>query len=39
MWFCNKQDEGVVHEENFNPRTIEAVALVLTAVGEFPDKI
>ena len=39
MWFCNKQDEGVVHEENFNQLTIEAVALVLTAVGEFPDKI
>ena len=24
MWFCNKQDEGVVHEEIFNLLTIEA---------------
>ena len=37
MWFCNKQDEGVIHEENFNPLTIEAVALVLSAVCKFRD--
>jgi hypothetical protein len=32
MWFRNKQDEGIIHEENFSPLTIEAVALVLSAV-------
>jgi Domain of unknown function (DUF6532) len=32
MWFRNKQDEGIRHEANFNPLTIEAVALVLAAV-------
>lgn len=32
MWFRNKQDEGVIHEENFSPLSIEAVALVLAAV-------
>jgi hypothetical protein len=34
MWFRNKQDEGVIHEENFSPLTIETVALVLSAVCE-----
>ena len=32
MWFCNKQDEGIVHAAKFNPITILALALVLTAV-------
>ena len=32
MWFRNKQDEGVVHAEKFNPLTVSALALVLTAV-------
>jgi hypothetical protein len=32
MWFRNKQDEGVVHEENFKPLSIQALALVLSAV-------
>ena len=32
MWFRNKQDEGVEHAAKFNPLTISAVALVLTAV-------
>jgi hypothetical protein len=32
MWFRNKQDEGVVHHENFNPLSIAALALVLSAV-------
>jgi hypothetical protein len=32
MWFRNKQDEGVVHEDKFNPLTIPALALVLAAV-------
>jgi hypothetical protein len=32
MWFRNKQDEGIIHELNFNPLTIEALALVLAAV-------
>lgn len=36
MWFRNKQDEGVIHEENFNPLTVEAVALVLAAVRDSP---
>ena len=36
MWFRNKQDEGVIHEANFNPLTTEALALVLAAVRS-PD--
>lgn len=32
MWFRNKQDEGIVHATKFNPLTISALALVLTAV-------
>ena len=32
MWFHNKQDEGIVHATKFNPLTILALALVLTAV-------
>jgi hypothetical protein len=34
MWFRNKQDEGVIHEENFNPLSIEAMALVLAGVRD-----
>jgi hypothetical protein len=34
MWFRNKQDEGIIHEGNFNPLTIEGVALVLAAVSD-----
>jgi hypothetical protein len=33
MWFRNKQDEGIIHEDNFNPLSIEALALVLAAVN------
>lgn len=36
MWFRNKQDEGVVHKENFNLLSIEALGLVLTAVRDSP---
>ena len=32
MWFCNKQDEGVIHEDNFKLLTVEALALVLASV-------
>ena len=34
MWFCNKQDKGILHADKFNPLTILAlqVALILTAV-------
>jgi hypothetical protein len=36
MWFRNKQDEGVIHEENFKPFSIAALALVLAAVRHCP---
>lgn len=32
MWFANKQDEGVVYHEYFNPFSDVALALVLTGV-------
>lgn len=37
MWFRNKQDEGIRHEDNFNPLSNEALALVLAAVRNYPD--
>ena len=37
MWFRNKQDEGVIHEANFNPLSIQALALTLTAVRDVPS--
>jgi hypothetical protein len=33
MWFRNKQDEGITYSSYFNPFTIPALALVLTAVS------
>jgi hypothetical protein len=33
MWFRNKQDEGISYSFYFNPFTIPALALVLTAVS------
>ncbi|KAI0948855.1 hypothetical protein AcV7_009486 [Taiwanofungus camphoratus] len=32
MWFANRQDEGVIYHEFFNPMPTETLALVLTAI-------
>ena len=32
MWFANRNDEGVIHKDYFNPILIRTIALVLAAV-------
>ncbi|KAF8219083.1 hypothetical protein L208DRAFT_1555848, partial [Tricholoma matsutake] len=39
MWFRNKQDEGITYNIYFNPFTIPALALVLTAVNVYHNHI
>ena len=34
-WFNNSRDEGIVYADLFDPISVEAIALVLTAVGGF----
>ncbi|KIJ63900.1 hypothetical protein HYDPIDRAFT_68131, partial [Hydnomerulius pinastri MD-312] len=33
MWFANRNDEGVLYHEYFNPMPIETIALLLAAVS------
>jgi hypothetical protein len=35
MWFQNKHDEGITYSGYFNPFTVPALALVLTAVNAY----
>jgi hypothetical protein len=34
-WFNNSRDEGIVYADLFDPLSVEAIALVLTAVSFF----
>ena len=34
MWFKNKQDEGVVYTDLFDPVSVHSIALILTAVSK-----
>jgi hypothetical protein len=34
-WFNNSRDEGIVYADLFDPLSVEAIALVLTAVSGF----
>ena len=36
MWFRNRQDEGVVYVNYFQPIKVETIALVLAVVSVFP---
>ena len=37
MWFKNKQDEGIVYSDLFNPVSVHSIALILTAVSDSRD--